>query len=189
MAMSAGQKAALTRRRRAAGRKAALTRRRRAAGRKAARTRKRRAAGAKAAATRKRNLRQATLPMRALTVKQPWAWAIIFGGKDIENRSWRTKYRGRVIIHAGGSYSPDARLPRGIHPPDRKNLAFSAMIGAVDLDGVVEKSRSAWFDKGKYGFVLRRPRALSSPIHCTGRLGLWTPTQAQIRLVRARLKS
>lgn len=54
MAMSAGKKAAETRRRRAAGRKAALTRRRRAAGRKAALTRKRRAAGAKAAKTRKR---------------------------------------------------------------------------------------------------------------------------------------
>jgi len=29
-------------------------------------------------------------PMKAITIKQPWAWAIVFAGKDIENRSWRT---------------------------------------------------------------------------------------------------
>lgn len=38
--------------------------------------------------------------MKAITVRQPWAWAIIHAGKDIENRSWKTKTRGRVAIHA-----------------------------------------------------------------------------------------
>ena len=38
--------------------------------------------------------------MKALTIKQPWAYLIIHGGKDIENRTWRTKYRGRILIHA-----------------------------------------------------------------------------------------
>jgi hypothetical protein len=37
--------------------------------------------------------------MRALTVRQPWAWAI-FHGKPVENRSWATKYRGDLLIHA-----------------------------------------------------------------------------------------
>ena len=188
MAMSAGKKAALTRRRRAAGRKAAVTRRRRAAGRKAARTRKRRAAGAKAAATRKRNALVAALRLPALTVKQPLAWAIIFGGKDVENRNWPTKHRGRLLIHAGGSYRTDARLPRGVHPPDREELDFSAIIGVVNLVDVVTKSKSPWFE-GDYGFVLRKPRAMSSPIPCKGRLGLWTPTPGQTRLAQARLKS
>ena len=40
------------------------------------------------------------LPALALSVRQPWAWAIIHAGKDIENRSWATKFRGRVLIHA-----------------------------------------------------------------------------------------
>lgn len=39
--------------------------------------------------------------MKALTVKQPWAWAIINGGKDVENRTTAWKYRGPLAIHAG----------------------------------------------------------------------------------------
>lgn len=42
-----------------------------------------------------------TVTLRALTIRQPWAWAIIHGGKDIENRSWNTKHRGPLVIHAG----------------------------------------------------------------------------------------
>jgi hypothetical protein len=43
--------------------------------------------------------------MRALTVQQPWAWAIIHGGKDVENRTQAWKYRGPLAIHAGARIS------------------------------------------------------------------------------------
>ncbi|HVO28018.1 MAG TPA: ASCH domain-containing protein [Candidatus Margulisiibacteriota bacterium] len=121
--------------------------------------------------------------MKAITIKQPWAWAI-FAGKDIENRSWYTHYRGPLLIHAGAAYQANARLPRGIHPPDRHELEFSAIIGVVDLADVVQRSKSRWF-QGDYGFVLRNPRAISPPIPCKGRLGLWTPTETQVRRVKA----
>jgi hypothetical protein len=125
--------------------------------------------------------------MKALTIKQPWAWAIIFGGKDIENRSWRTRYRGALLIHAGAAYRADASMPRRIRAPARDKLEFSAIIGVVELKDVVEKSRSPWF-QGEYGFVLAEPRPLKPPIPCSGRLGLWTPSAAQLRLVTARLR-
>jgi len=38
--------------------------------------------------------------MKAISIRQPWAWLIVNGYKDIENRSWPTKFRGRVLIHA-----------------------------------------------------------------------------------------
>lgn len=38
--------------------------------------------------------------MKALAVRQPWAWLIVQGIKDIENRSWATHYRGPLLIHA-----------------------------------------------------------------------------------------
>ena len=38
--------------------------------------------------------------MKALSIRQPWAWLILNAGKDIENRSWYTSVRGRVLIHA-----------------------------------------------------------------------------------------
>lgn len=38
--------------------------------------------------------------MRALSYRQPWAWAMLHAGKNIENRHWRRKLEGRVLIHA-----------------------------------------------------------------------------------------
>src|SRR4029077_7780438 len=38
--------------------------------------------------------------MKARTFRKPYAWAIIHGGKDIENRNWNTSYRGPLLIHA-----------------------------------------------------------------------------------------
>ncbi|RZJ91586.1 MAG: ASCH domain-containing protein, partial [Chryseobacterium sp.] len=40
--------------------------------------------------------------MKSLSIKQPWASLIASGIKDIENRTWATKYRGRIYIHASG---------------------------------------------------------------------------------------
>jgi hypothetical protein len=45
--------------------------------------------------------------MRALTVRQLWAWAIIHAGKDIENRSWTNKHAtGTIAVHAGSGLDP-----------------------------------------------------------------------------------
>lgn len=85
--------------------------------------------------------------VKALTVRQPWAWAIIHGGKDVENRSRNIagKYRGPVAIHAGVSvddlqdvYDPRiAEALRGAQTPVRwtvgDHLDFGAIIGVVDL--------------------------------------------------------
>ena len=83
----------------------------------------------------------------ALTVKQPWASAIIYGDKDIENRVWRTGYRGRLLIHAGKAVdwlAPDhAWTAAGLAPYRRgaprvawtASLPLSVILGAVTLTG------------------------------------------------------
>ena len=51
--------------------------------------------------------------MKAITVRQPWAWAIVHGGKRIENRrNWRYRYTGPIAIHAGRGWSKN-----GEHDP------------------------------------------------------------------------
>jgi hypothetical protein len=72
--------------------------------------------------------------MKALTVAQPWAWALIFGNKRIENRNWSTTYRGPLLIHAGKStkFWVDT-LPHGTKPPERPALPFGVLLGIVDL--------------------------------------------------------
>jgi hypothetical protein len=112
--------------------------------------------------------------MRALSVRQPWAWAIFHAGKDIENRSWRTSHTvGTIAVHASTGVDPLERLPKGVRCPDRHELVRSAIIGVVDVVAVVAKSRSRWFYRGQQGWVLRNPRLLRKPIACSGKLGLW----------------
>jgi hypothetical protein len=92
---------------------------------------------------------------RAISVRQPWAWLIVHGGKDIENRTWRTNFRGRVYIHAGKEFDEKAleafrnRVP-GI-------LELGGIIGSVEIVDCVDHSDSEWF-MGPHGFVLRNPR-------------------------------
>lgn len=83
--------------------------------------------------------------LRILTVRQPWAWAIIHGGKDVENRvrNIAGDYRGGVAIHAAKADDPEAwrglahtSLPtwgRAMESP--LSLASGAILGVVDLVG------------------------------------------------------
>ncbi|MCG0445699.1 ASCH domain-containing protein [Pseudomonas aeruginosa] len=45
--------------------------------------------------------------MKALSIRQPWAWLVANGHKDIENRDWATSFRGRFLIHAAKSMTRD----------------------------------------------------------------------------------
>ncbi len=104
--------------------------------------------------------------MKAISVRQPWAWLIIHAGKDIENRSWRSHHRGRTLIHAsrslslGGYYDCQKDVePLGIQLPPRSELLLGGIIGAVDIVDCVTDSDSPWFS-GPYGFLLRNPTPL-----------------------------
>lgn len=105
--------------------------------------------------------------MKAITVRQPFAWAIIHGGKDIENRSWSTRHRGPLLIHAASSmtateYGDFAEMlaKKKLGPmPQLADLLLGGIIGVVDLVDCVERSRSPWF-VGDFGFVLKNPRPL-----------------------------
>jgi hypothetical protein len=119
--------------------------------------------------------------MKAITVRQPWAWAIIHAGKDIENRSWNTNLRGRIAIHAGagmtraeyeeGCKSILRRKPK-IKIPAYEDLVRSAIIGTVEIVDCVEETHSTWFT-GDKGFVLAHPKKLPKPIKCKGALKFW----------------
>ena len=114
-------------------------------------------------------------PKRALTVKQPWAWLIVQGHKDIENRSWwRESARGeRILIHAGQSVDRrgiEAAQEIGIELPPEA-LHGGRIVGSVSVSGYVAESDSPWFI-GPLGWTLAEPQMINGP-HCKGRLGLW----------------
>ena len=114
--------------------------------------------------------------MKAISINQPWAWAILHGGKDIENRDWKTSYRGKVLIHAGLKFDAsglefvEQQCGLLIPPNDRPR---GAILGEVEIVDCVTESDSPWFF-GRYGFVLRNPKPMT-PRRCKGALGFFDP--------------
>ena len=130
-------------------------------------------------------------PVRALTVRQPWAWAIVHGGKDVENRTRNIAgaYRGPVAIHAGKGWADAAlaeveRLAGFDATPG--GFVLGNIVGVVDLVHVhadctelIEgfghtPTCSRWAMSDHWHLHMSNPRPLTTPIPATGRLGLWT---------------
>jgi hypothetical protein len=129
--------------------------------------------------------------MKALSIRQPWAWAIIHAGKDIENRKWFTNFRGRFLVHAAKGMSPGEYddAAETIHAivgqwavPHYHELQRGGIIGSVELTGIVAASASPWFF-GPLGFVLANPEPLPfRPL--PGTLGFFDPDAARSRGTR-----
>ena len=115
--------------------------------------------------------------LKALSIRQPWAWLIVSGLKDIENRSWDTAHRGETLVHAGVRRPSEDEL-LAIEEDydvviDRAALQFGGVIGAVNVTGMVEDHASKWF-LGPIGWTLSDARSLPFQ-KCRGALGLFFP--------------
>lgn len=130
------------------------------------------------------------IPDKAISIRQPWAWAIIHGSKDIENRSWSTRFRGPVAIHAAkgmgkNEYYDAARfITETIGTVDNDWLMRwhgvcaspahcqrGGIIGVAEIVDCVVESDSPWFF-GPYGFVIRNARPVDF-ITVKGALGFF----------------
>ena len=134
--------------------------------------------------------------LKAISIREPWAWAILHAGKDIENRSWRTHFRGVVVIHAASGmtkaeYAWGAKIIMkitGLEPPPWPMAETrGCIVGLVNIVDCVEKSKSKWFG-GDYGFVLNNPRSLAKPIPCAGALGFWDVPVGVAKKIQASVK-
>ena len=123
--------------------------------------------------------------MLALSFRDPWGWLVASGLKDIENRNWPTKFRGRIYVHVSKIFDLDGLdwiLYNTGLPEDVRRLALSmdwprvsgAIIGEVDIVDCVDKSDSPWF-VGKYGLILAAAKLYDVPVPCRGKLGIFEP--------------
>ncbi|MCV6991653.1 hypothetical protein H7I87_27265 [Mycobacterium timonense] len=135
----------------------------------------------------------ADVGVRAITVQQPWAWAIVSADKNVENRSQMWSYRGRLLIHAGARWSQ-----RGDQSPlIRRAAQGRSLASAVDMSAVIGTAvlvdchldvgcckpwgESAYVERGGrkrrrvVHLVLEDREPLPEPIPCPGALGLWIP--------------
>ena len=119
--------------------------------------------------------------MKVIVVRQPWAWLIVNGHKDIENRTWHTRYRGALLIQASANPPTRHKLEecrvfakeRGVKLPEQ--FETGGIVGRVQLDDCVTRSRSKWFE-GPVGWVLSKPKRLPF-VPLKGQLGLFDPPQ------------
>ena len=122
--------------------------------------------------------------MKALTIKQPWAQLIIEGYKKYEFRSWKTKYRGKILIHAGMSLERDMALRFKDY---NMSYTMGAIIGEATLEDciLVDKKFNEELRKidpivyGRsnhvetYAWKLSNVVKYDKPIVIKGQLGLW----------------
>ncbi len=152
--------------------------------------------------------------MKAISVRQPWAYLILQRGKNVENRTWSTDYRGPLLIHAGrqwASHVPGSSRQRDVVSAVRvggkliewpDNLARGAIVGMVELLGCVpanlgmagdrqlqklvdQVKRSAWAEAGMVHWLLSAPRAFAEPILYRGKQGIFEVPDELVRGARS----
>jgi len=117
--------------------------------------------------------------MKTLSIKDPWAWLICSNIKDVENRSWKTNYRGRIYVHVPAK--PDIRYYYALpHLYDKYEIMipnsrkYSAIIGEVTIIDCIKDSDSIWAQDKCWHWLLKDAVGYDEPIlNIKGKLGLW----------------
>ena len=131
--------------------------------------------------------------MKALSIQQPWAYCITNGTKRVENRTWFSRFRGDLLIHAGKQYQTE--LERYIHA-DSPEVDVAGMLGAprgaivgicrmIDCirpgdDARLPIEQRIWADPEQFKFLLTDIRAFAQPIPYKGSLGFFDVPESAV---------
>ena len=137
--------------------------------------------------------------MKALSIRQPWAWLIVNGYKDIENRTWPTRFRGRVLVHASKgmtraeyedvedylTFSGHEGM-KAIRLPAIADLERGGIVGAVTVANCIpsDERLSPWHMEGQFGFHLTVVKTIPF-VACKGALGFFDIPQDAADAIRA----
>lgn len=115
---------------------------------------------------------------RALSIRQPWAWAILFGGKTVENRPWHASYTGPLLIHASKTHDVKGyrriqyavargRLILPVPLPPLGSLPTGGIVGRVIVTGCLRPAAAErelgdcwWYERGSNAFLIADPEPL-----------------------------
>ena len=128
--------------------------------------------------------------MKTLSVKNPFAFLICVGVKDVENRTWKTNYRGKILIHVPSRNYDPADISellslkqiynlagKGIKPEQHELCSkkrASCIIGTAVLKDCVQDSNSLWAERDCWHWIMENPMLFDKPIeNVKGKLGLW----------------
>lgn len=121
--------------------------------------------------------------MKVLTLRQPWATLVAEGIKKYEFRSWKTKYRGKVLIHAGaGIDKEDMQKYKNLNLnfPSRRIIAIVEIEDCLELDEklnkeIISEKNIAYGNKKRAGYAwkLSDVQKINFDKEINGQLGLW----------------
>jgi hypothetical protein len=120
------------------------------------------------------------MSMPALSIRQPLAWAICAGHKDVENRAWNTRRRGRFAVQAGGRQPAPAAIQWirdtiGLEVP--ADWQRGALIGVATLVDIIDVSDRPWAQPGQLHWFIADGRLWPEAILCRGQLGFFHPPE------------
>lgn len=132
---------------------------------------------------------------KVLSIKYPWCAYVVFGSKDVENRTWKypPKYRGRLYIHCGKKQDSTARLPFRVDRAKEQGLIqqnfwpryfddiAGTVIGYVDLDDIRRDDIDSPWYTGDLGLILSNPQPLLRPVPWRGQLGFFNVPDAVLK--------
>ena len=122
--------------------------------------------------------------MKVLTIREPWCSLIINGYKKYEFRSWKTNYRGKILLHAGLCIENDS-LKRfkdysfNFHPGaiiGEATIVDCILVDKNFSDSLMEIDPIVYGKSNhveKYAWKLENVIKYNNPIYCKGKLGLW----------------
>jgi hypothetical protein len=136
--------------------------------------------------------------MKCLSIKQPWASLIIAGIKTIENRSWRTNYRGKILIHTGKEVDIRAvedsiiwqhilkATPNARGKFDKAGKLTGAILGVAELTACSCEADALsvdyrWAEPGFFWWRIENPVLFEKPIPYRGQLGLFDVPEEVVR--------
>ena len=123
--------------------------------------------------------------MKVLTTRQPWATLIMAGLKEYEFRSWKTNYKGEILIHAGKTIDREAEKRLKKYLPDK--LSTGKILGKVNLMDCIKVTPQFLSElrkvnpdiyaksvfKEEYAWNIKVLEKFDEPIETKGKLGLW----------------
>ena len=122
--------------------------------------------------------------MKVITIKQPWATLIAEGYKEFEFRTWKTKYRGEILIHAGKGIDKKAMEKfkhLNLEYPTGCIIAKASITDCILVDDEFENKLynidPLVYGKSEYpriyAWKLEHVIKYNKRISCKGKLGLW----------------
>lgn len=123
------------------------------------------------------------IKLKVLTLRQPWATLVAEGIKKYEFRSWKTNYRGKVLIHAGTGIDKDDMKKyehMNLDFPSRRIIAVVEIEDCLELDKdlnkkIISENNIAYGHKIRTGYAwkLKNIKKIDYGKEVNGKLGLW----------------